>query len=345
MGEILGIGCSHGPGIIGPPEVLTEVYLKLNLKSNLTPAHMKDPKNWPPKMREEWADDEGLAFAQAYQAKLQPAYREARAAIDAFNPDFVLIFGDDQYEVFKEDLIPPFAVFAIDEVECALPRAEGGTFVMKGHKEAGNHLARELIRRGFEVACSWKLPERQGDGHRPGYGHAFTSTVQYLDMDRKGFSHRVVPFSVNCYGSDMRVSSLNPVRGRLLDDVKEPPPPSPMPWRCYDLGNEVARVIAETPWRAVIIGSSSWSHASLTKKNYFLWPDVETDHKRLEELKAGEHWKWRNLTPEEIRGAGQHEILNWVCLVGAMEGRKAEVLVYTDCYIFNSEKCVALFRP
>lgn len=341
MGEILGVGCSHGPGIIGPPETLTEIYLKYNLKSELTPAHLKDPKNWPAKMREEWGDDEGLAFSRAYQAILQPAYRKARAAIDAFGPDFVVIFGDDQYECFKEDLLPPFALFAIGEVECALPRGEGGSFVMKGHKEAGNHIVRELIHKGFDVGCSWKLQNRKD------YGHAFTSTVQYLDQDRTGFHHPVVPFSVNCYGSDMRIPGYGstPIRGRILEEVEDPPPPSPPAWRCYDLGKEVARIISESPWRAVIVGSSSWSHASLTKKNDFLYPDVETDHKRFEELKAGEQWRWRDLTHDEIRDAGQHEILNWVCLAGAMEGRTAEVLAFAECYITNSEKTVALFQP
>lgn len=53
MGEILGIGCSHGPGISGPLKRLTDIYLRRNLQSELTPAHMKDPKNWPKKMQEE----------------------------------------------------------------------------------------------------------------------------------------------------------------------------------------------------------------------------------------------------------------------------------------------------
>ncbi|HZT06265.1 MAG TPA: hypothetical protein VFC51_04495 [Chloroflexota bacterium] len=340
MGEILGIGCSHGPGIVGPPEVLTDIYLKLNLKSELTPAHMKDPANWPAKMREEWADDEGMAFARAYQAKLQPAYRKAREAIDAFRPDFVVMFGDDQYEVFREDVLPPFAVFAIDRVECGGARG-GAPITLLGHRDAGNHITRELIRQGFDVACSWKLSNRQD------YGHAFTTTVQYLDMDKRGFPHPLVPISINCYGADMRIPGYGaePVRGRLIEDKKEPPPPAPMAWRCYDLGKAVGRIIQDSPWRAVIIGTSSWSHASLTGKNHFLWPDVEADHRRLDELTSGRFWKWRDLTPEEIRDAGQHEILNWVCLAGAMEGRSADVLAFAECYIFNSEKCVAIFNP
>lgn len=67
MGEILGIGCSHGPGISGPLQRLTDIYLRRNLQSELTPAHMKDPKNWPKKMQEEWDGDEGMAFAAEYQ--------------------------------------------------------------------------------------------------------------------------------------------------------------------------------------------------------------------------------------------------------------------------------------
>ncbi len=34
---------------------------------------------------------------------------KARAAIDEFKPDFVVIWGDDQYENFKEDIVPPFS--------------------------------------------------------------------------------------------------------------------------------------------------------------------------------------------------------------------------------------------
>ena len=51
------------------------------------------------------------------------------------------------------------------------------------------------------------------------------------------------------------------------------------------------------------------------------------------------------LDPELIRDAGQHEFLNWICLAGAMDDRKAEILAWAECYIFNSSKCVCLFRP
>jgi len=37
--------------------------LRRNLQSELTPAHLKGPKNWPKKMQEKWGSDEGMAFA------------------------------------------------------------------------------------------------------------------------------------------------------------------------------------------------------------------------------------------------------------------------------------------
>lgn len=344
MAEMLGIGCSHGPGIVGPLERGGH-YLRQHLQEDETPADLKDPKNWPKQMQEEWGDDEGIAYAKKYQEILQPAYRKARAAIDEFNPDFVLIFGDDQYECLLEDLLLPFNVFAIDEVEGVMRGADtgGGSARILGHKEAAGYLVKELVNSGFEVGCSWKLP------HRDMYGHAFTTTLRYLDLDNQGWGYRLVPFAVNCYGSDLRVPNEQYPDprgiGRRLENVKVPPPPAPVPWRCYDIGRKVGEILEASPYRAVVIGSSSWSHASLTTKNHYLWPDVAADRERLVELKAGEQWKWRDLTPEQLQDSGQHEFRNWICFAGAMHGRKADYLVWAEAYTNNSCKCVAIFEP
>ena len=42
-------------------------------------------------------------------------FRAVRKALDDFNPDLVLIWGDDQYENFREDIIPAFCVLGLDE--------------------------------------------------------------------------------------------------------------------------------------------------------------------------------------------------------------------------------------
>jgi hypothetical protein len=228
MGEIIGIGCPHGPQPGLTDETMANNYFRVNLASEKTPARWKDPASWPPEMRGEWGEDEGVSSAREHRAEALKGYRQAREAIDRFNPDFVLIFGDDQYENFKEDLLPPFCVYALDEFP--LPGGWGarryrpgglnlGTplerpplqTTVKGSKRIGTWLANSLLRRGIDVPCSWKL------GHLEALGHAFTRTVDYLDWDRTGFPYAIVPFHVSCYGEDLRVptAEAESVVGRL----------------------------------------------------------------------------------------------------------------------------------
>ena len=56
-------------------------------------------------------------------------FARTRAALDAFKPDFVLMWGDDQYENFHEDVIPAFAVLAYEDM-AVYPWT-------KGHKDRG----------------------------------------------------------------------------------------------------------------------------------------------------------------------------------------------------------------
>ena len=67
--------------------------------------------------------------------------------------------------------------------------------------------------------------------------------------------------------------------------------------------------------------------------------------KFIYELESGQFSKWRDLTPEEIVDAGQHEILNWVCLAGALHelNYRPDFVDYAESYVFNSDKCMAVF--
>ncbi len=51
------------------------------------------------------------------------------------------------------------------------------------------------------------------------------------------------------------------------------------------------------------------------------------------------------LTNAQLDDAGDQEFRNWICLSGAMGGYKAEIVDYLETYIFNSNKCFAIFRP
>jgi hypothetical protein len=320
--------------------------LRRELARDAMPPELREVKNWPPPMQAEWGDDEGLSAARAHRNIIANGFRQLREELDSFKPDFVLIWGDDQYENFREDLVPPFCVYAYDEVECR-PFRSGGPFnrtqniwghpedhvvTVRGHRDAATYLTEQLIERDFDVPYGFR------PHHHPGLAHAFINTVLYLDYDEQGFDYPVVPFHVNCYGADF-------FRNRRGLDVGGRVPPSPSPRRCFDIGRATAEIFRESPWRAAIIGSSSWSHAFLTKKHHGLYPDVDADRQRLDDLKAGRHATWRDLISTDLVDAGQHEFLNWICLAGAMADRKAEVLAYGETWILNSDKACAVFRP
>ena len=353
MGEVLGLGISHYPGFIYPDANMA-MRVKQTVTSPKVPEMYKDPANWPLPMQQEWGDDEGATFAAKHREQFVEGVRRARQALDEFKPDFMVIFGDDQYENFREDIIPPFCVFITDEFQTRpFMRGRGGApqpnvweepydkvFVTKGHKEAAKYLTTQLLEQGFD------MPYAYTNLHHEGLGHAFMNTVIYFDYDRIGFDYPVIPIQVNAYGKN--VISGRGGSGHLFStEERMPDPPSPTPRRCFELGQAIGRIIKDSPWRAAVVGSSSWSHAFLTAKNNYVWPDVESDRKRFEELKSGNYTAWRDLTSAEIEANGEHEILNWIPLAGAMYelGQKASYCDFVESYLMNSCKCVAIFPP
>lgn len=346
MGEILGLGMTHHPGLLRPDEP-GSTMLSLTLKHNpKVPEERKNPLSWPEGMRTEFGEDEGLAAATKHREKLVAAFRKIRAAIDDFKPDFLLVWGDDQYENFKEDIIPAFCVLAWNDIEAQPFRGmsknpwhepKDKVFQYPGCPKEGRYLAKKLLEQGIDMAYAYKPL------HKDGLGHAFVYTLLFLDYDRTGIGYPVLPFQVNCYGSRVIRN-----RGQDLGDwYAEPDPPAPTPKRCMEVGAAVVRALKDSPWRVATIASSSWSHAFLTEKNHWLHPDIEADRARLEEFRNADWDAWRRLTLDQIEESGQQELLNWMCLAGAMEelGRKPEIIDWVESWVCNSNKCFALFRP
>jgi hypothetical protein len=351
MAELLGIGMTHYPGLHMLDEDMS-VFLRLTLSGKRIPERIRDPQNWPAEMRREWDGDGGAAGARAHRERCFAAIRTLRSHLDAFRPDLVIIFGDDQYENFVEDIVPPFCVYAVDAMQSRpfdlepaspMPRRniwnEGAETVFRhrGHVPAARFMLNRLCEEGINLPYAYRLR------YRAGLAHAFINTLLFLDVDRGGFDYPVVPFHVNCYGGAVIRSHGGAVAPS--DVHEEPDPPAPSPGACFDLGRALGRVLRQSPWRVALIGSSSWSHAFLTPKNDWLYPDHESDRARLAELRAGRHACWRELKREDLEAAGQHELLNWIVLAGAMDavGKKAQIVDYVESYVMNSNKCFALF--
>ena len=223
-------------------------------------------------MRIEYGEDEGYASAVHLRERMVAGFRKLRKELDEFNPDFVVIWGDDQYENFRADIIPPFCVLAYDDFEAqpfahrqrnAWDEPKDKTFKYREHKEGARGLVSGMIDRGVDMAYAYQPL------HEPGLGHAILNTILYLDYDRKGFDYPVVPMLVNCYGS---------------------------------------RVIRNKG------GAAEYS------------PDPDPRPAR--------------------RPSAAQELLNWACLVGAVDelDYKADIVDWYETYIFNSTKCLAVFR-
>jgi hypothetical protein len=348
VGDLLGVGVTHFPRLAGPDATMSGT-LKMLLSDERFPAHLRDPANWPAEMRAEWDDDEGAAAACRHRTQLVEHLRRVRAAIDEFAPDFIVLWGDDQYENFREDLIPAFSVLAYEQSRTPWSMVKYGPnvwgepdeaeIVVAGHRAGAKALVSGLIEREFDVAYAYE------PRHHPGLAHAFLNTVLYLDYDQRGFEIPVVPVSVNCYGR--RVITQ---RGFLPDPSlqAEPAaldPPSPTPGRCFDLGRATAQVLSASPYRVVLCASASWSHAFLTAKHDYLYPDTAADRDLYDALRSGDYAHWRRWTLDDIERSGQQEMLNWFCLVGAMAelDRTPDWSVLIETHLFNSNKCFALF--
>jgi hypothetical protein len=348
MGEILGLGCTHYPGLTVPDEQLPSLFHRLLTAPNV-PEHYKNPANWPAELVAELGNDEGFSSAQRYSARMAEGFRAVRKSLDAFNPDVVLVWGDDQYENFREDIIPAFCLLGYDNDFAVQPWKNGnggrtnrwgepGDWALKlhGHREAAKYLATGLIERGVDMAYAYQPL------HHP-LAHAFTNTFLYLDWDRKGFPYPVVPFAINCYGSNLLHAKGG--TAALFMPPRDPSiagdPPSPHPWRCMEVGKAVAETFADSPWRVAVIASSSWSHCFLSPTNGYMWPDQKADRLLFDALSQRDYDTWRKRPLKAMEQAGQHEMLNWCALMGAMEklDRKPVVHDYIETHIFASDKC------
>ncbi len=116
MGEILGIGLTHFPPLTGKDEQMGRI-LQRALQDPSLPEQYRRPEGWPEPMRQEYGADEGKSAAARHREAHATHFRKAKRLLDDFAPDVVMIWGDDQYENFKEDIIPPFCVMAYESYE------------------------------------------------------------------------------------------------------------------------------------------------------------------------------------------------------------------------------------
>ena len=102
MAEILGLGITHYPPLCLPDTDMSGI-LRLDCASRTLrfPASAKEPATGQQRCQQEWSNDFGARAATRHRAALVGGLDRVRARLDDFEPDVVIIWGDDQYENFQ----------------------------------------------------------------------------------------------------------------------------------------------------------------------------------------------------------------------------------------------------
>ena len=305
MAEIFGLGCSHGPIILTPPEVWHKGRERINSRI---------PDYQPPaQLLEELGQDNGLAQDKLDQRKVVESFQVMHDRLHQWDPDVLMIIGDDQAENFLQDNLPPFCLYTGEQAD-GYPFQHPGArvnlweappetkFTFRCPKGFAQDMRNHLIRDGFDMASSSALT-----GWQWGLAHSIINPLVYLDPEGK---FPLLPLFVNCYG----------------EEAGPDYPPRPTPRRCYELGLGIRRFLDQRSERVAVVASSSWSHSFLAHKYQCRSIDIEADRRHLESLRCGKGSELAQLTPEEIQESGDHEILNWIIALGIIGDRPAEIV-------------------
>lgn len=281
-----------------------------------------------------------LEESRAKAARCAAAFATLRAKLEEARPDVLLIFGDDQGEQFHFDNFPAFAIYMGAEFEGyrfsksvglpipgvprpERPKTDESWAKVRGHPQLAKELMVGLIERGFDLAFSLELRDKD-----EGMGHAFMRPQHYL---RPGYDLPTVPFFVNCYYG-----------------------PQPTGRRCYELGKAVRAAIEASPLdlRVAVIGSGGLWHTPGARDAHL---DEEFDGRTLAALRAGDaramadHFDSRR--PEVPAGdadalarasggtgmisglgSGTGETRNWIVAAAIADGRPGTVVDYVPVY-------------
>ena len=321
MAEVVLVeACSHSPFLFLEPEQWNKVRS----------ARPPTPHN--PTMSEE--------ENAAQHARCRAAFETLRQKMEAAKPDVILIFGDDQQELFGLDNFPAFSVFVGEEFEGYRTLSRLGIVpgeargwrertsetwaTVKSHPQLAQELAVGLTRKDFDISFSFDVPNKEH-----GMGHAFMRPMHRIVPD---FDIPIIPFFVNCYFG-----------------------PQPSADRCYRLGKATREVIEASPLdlRVAILGSGGLWH---TPGSPTAWLNTEFDERILSHIPTGDAKGMAALfdeagaTPPDDYGpatsrwidggtgmytgigSGTGETRNWIAAAGAADGKAGVVVDYVPVY-------------
>ena len=237
--------------------------------------------------------------------------REIRGMGDrcvARRPDALIIVADDHLNAFSFNAVPALCVRIGTHVDRMVQEeAEAFDKVLETmplryplHEALANAVLERGIEAGFDLAFSWEAP----------LDHAFLSPANTMFGTRP--IPPLVPIWVNCFVA-----------------------PQPTAARCFAFGQHIARVVTASPWDVAIIGTGGLSHFPELSLPRVGETDTVFDRRVLGWLGDGEHAPLAMLTADELHKAGEHELLNWIVVAGAVSPARADVRYFGELARIN----------
>jgi hypothetical protein len=230
-----------------------------------------------------------------YMDRVEAAFRSLRGQVEEYQPDALIVVGDDEHEMFSEACTPAISVFTGEEMwGTSAPSyidqpPEASRIDIPVHAELAKVVLQGLMRRGFDPANSSAMkPFGRPDRGAP-HMLAFTAKKVFHEL-----SIPIIPIFLN---------------------VQYPPMPSGK--RCWDLGVALADIFKGRKQQIAIYGSGGLSHDPFGPRAG--WIDEPLDRWILERIEQGRGEELTALfsfDSDTMRG-GTGEVRSWITVAGA----------------------------
>jgi protocatechuate 4,5-dioxygenase beta chain len=277
----LGLASSHAPAIFCPKDVWPAVYAAI-------PEYTKNSQ--PESAKRETPD-----VIEGYIKRVDAAFAAMRAELAAYQPDALIIVGDDDRHMFDASNMPAICVFTGKEVWGSTtpyymkePPANSRVTIPV-HSEFAQIVLRGLIKRGFDPASSAVL--KPINDPEDGVSHMVVYPAPKLYL---GLGIPIIPIFINEYN-----------------------PPMPTGQRCWDVGRALADIFKDRPERVAIYASGGLSHDPFGPRAG--WVDEPLDRwilERIEQDRGEELTRLFSFDSDTLRG-GSGEIRAWIITAGA----------------------------
>ncbi len=307
---VLGIGCAHTPQLHTPADKW-DIRGKRDTEDGVPLWYKGERLKYAELARiraeQNLAEQTGMETREERLTKSYQAIDQLSEIFAAAKPDVTVIFGNDQAEMFLDDIKPAFTIMGCPNFE-NLPRTDAqverlppgihladvghlpdsGTAVFPGHPELAEYLAEASMDAGFDIAYSKQQhradPERS---HLSGMPHAYGFI--YKQIFRKNVTPHV-PIDTNTFF----------------------PPNQPRVARCYALGKTIGKAIRawDENLRVALIATGGLSHFVV---------DENFDRDIMQAMESCD-FKYLLSFREGYYQAGSSEIKSWVAMGGALQG-------------------------